>query len=118
MRTPTVGSPTTAPNNRLAFTLSSIVGIFNPLLSLLAYYILICLTGAAGVDVTITFKFFVPQFDADGSYILNPLTAAPSTTIMATGYSYSAYGIPYGRNTVSSPCTSTLSPFYYLFICS
>ncbi|RME61511.1 MAG: isopeptide-forming domain-containing fimbrial protein, partial [Caldilineae bacterium] len=53
---PTVGAPANPPNNQLKVTFASVTG------------------GAGSADATVTFEYFVPQYDAGGAYVLNPET--------------------------------------------
>lgn len=44
----------------------------------------------------------MPKFQADGSYVLNPLTGDQNYTAFSSGYNYTAYNVTYTYSTVSN----------------
>lgn len=58
---PPIGSPANPPNNELRVRFPSIVG-------------------GPGADASVTFEFFVPQFDANGNPVLSPTTGDDVTS--------------------------------------
>lgn len=52
------------------------------------------ITGAAGVDRTITFTFYIPQVDAGGAQVLDPLVPAPRPITNTSSASGSYLGTP------------------------
>ena len=60
-QTPAVGAAANAPNNQLAVRFPTV-------------------TGATGTDASVTFSFFVPRVDANGSPVISPTTGGSVTS--------------------------------------